>query len=261
MHRVLRRVTVICLLLLLSHMINPPIALSQSDQPKLQAISLNGIEPAPPGVEAEIMWGGWGGPPQEKCVMSAYLIAGSGFIPPLPSRDFAVRIFCISDPSKPVKIAFYQISDWDFPSAELIAVRDVYANHNGEVWLQVKVGRSAPFSFDYVGGRLIADEVGGDLIREVSWDFSACMNALTIDLKVGDKAHITPGTANNLRSEPNSKSKKLASMPGDSPIKIIDEPQCDAKGTAYWKVRYKNLEGWTAQGDLDENWIEKDKLQ
>jgi hypothetical protein len=92
-------------------------------------------------------------------------------------------------------------------------------------------------------------------LRKIRSDYKACLNTRVIWLDIGGKARITPGSANNLRGQPSAQSKKLASIPGGAAIMILDGPVCDAKGTAYWKVRYKNLEGWTAQGDSNENWI------
>src|SRR5690349_16719016 len=106
MHRVL----IACLILLLlvcSLTVTPPV-IAQSNKSRWQEVALNGIEPPAPGVRTQLEWSGWGGG-GDPCAngLKGYFIANTAFTPPVSSRDFAIHISCVPDPSQPVKIAFY----------------------------------------------------------------------------------------------------------------------------------------------------------
>jgi hypothetical protein len=87
----------------------------------------------------------------------------------------------------------------------------------------------------------------------------SCPNFLPSRLVIGEYARITPGDPNRLRSAPNS-SDVLATIPGGSPIKVLDGPTCtisgDGDGIAWWKVDWQGTQGWTAEGKGNTYWIE-----
>jgi hypothetical protein len=70
-------------------------------------------------------------------------------------------------------------------------------------------------------------------------------------LQVGDRAIVTPGDANWVRSSPEKGGNTIGKLyPGDD-VKVVEGPAC-ADNLVFWKVENAKLpggEGWTAEGD------------
>src|SRR5258708_29653676 len=81
----------------------------------------------------------------------------------------------------------------------------------------------------------------------VSAQTTTCPNAPTPRLAIGREAHVTAGSANNLREQPSKSAKLLTQIPGDSLIFVIGGPVC-ADGFNYWQVQYSDQTGWTPEG-------------
>jgi hypothetical protein len=76
-----------------------------------------------------------------------------------------------------------------------------------------------------------------------------CIGFLPSRLVVGEYGVVTPGTPNNLRSQPNPSSSKVGQVPGEGIFLVIDGPVCDtANSIAWWLVEYNGIQGWTAEG-------------
>lgn len=233
------------------------VASAQTDHPAFQVVTLNSIEPPPPGIAAELTWGGWGAGPAECDVPLGYFIVGTGFSPALPKTDFAIRIYCVSAENQPIRIAFYQLfarTD-DEPLAKQVATRELYADANGELWVQVKVGRSAPFSFANLVAAFYTPRWGAIPLRPTLKNVSHCVGSQSASLQVGDSAIVSPGEPNVLRAQPNPTSQKLGLIPAETFVTVIGGPQCAPNGMTFWRVRYGKLEGWTAQGNREETWL------
>jgi hypothetical protein len=73
-------------------------------------------------------------------------------------------------------------------------------------------------------------------------------------------ARITEGEPNTLREGPDSGSRRITSIPGLSPILVLDGPQCatlrNGLPTAWWYVGYQEFKGWTPEGQGGTYWIE-----
>lgn len=230
---------------------------AQTDHPPFQVVTLNGIEPPPPGIAAEITWGGWGAGPADCDVPLGYFIVGAGFSPALPRTDFAIRVYCVSADNQPIRIAFYQLfprSD-DEPLAKQVATREFYADADGELWVQVKLGRSAPFNFSNLVAAFYTPRWGAIPLRLTLNNISYCAGSQATTLQAGDVAKITPGEPNTLRAAPDTASQRLGTIPAGATVTIIGGPQCAPNGMTFWRVRYGRLEGWTAQGNREETWL------
>jgi sugar lactone lactonase YvrE len=77
-------------------------------------------------------------------------------------------------------------------------------------------------------------------------------------LKVGDRAVVTPGDQNRVRSVPQKGDNGIGSLPVGSVMTILEGPVC-ADGLIFWKVSNASIpggSGWTAEGDGKEYWLE-----
>lgn len=72
----------------------------------------------------------------------------------------------------------------------------------------------------------------------------------------GQKAQVTPGIPNNLRSQAGESGQLLGEIPPGIPFDVIDGPQCNG-GLQWWQVNYNGTIGWTAEaGSPDDYWLE-----
>lgn len=82
-----------------------------------------------------------------------------------------------------------------------------------------------------------------------------CPESLVSRLTVGQRAKVTPGEPNSLRSAPAS-GPGLRTMFAESRFLVLDGPKCGADGLAWWKVNYQGVVGWTAESDSKSYWLE-----
>lgn len=83
-----------------------------------------------------------------------------------------------------------------------------------------------------------------------------CSGSLSSRLAVGHTARVTSGVPNNLRSSPEN-GAIIGKIPGLGEFEILGGPVCGAaNGLTWWNVRYNGQEGWTAEGDTQEYWLE-----
>ncbi len=66
---------------------------------------------------------------------------------------------------------------------------------------------------------------------------------------------MTPGDANNVRSEPTGDSALLGQIPGGGVFTVLQGPVCGDQ-RAWWQVDYNGLVGWTVEGAGDTYWVE-----
>lgn len=74
-----------------------------------------------------------------------------------------------------------------------------------------------------------------------------CSGLITPRLVVGERAQVTSGDANNVRTEPGASNPRIGSIPGGGEIRVLDGPVC-ADGYVWWLVDFEGLVGWTAEG-------------
>jgi uncharacterized protein YraI len=74
-------------------------------------------------------------------------------------------------------------------------------------------------------------------------------------LSVGGKGRVTPGLPNKIRSGPNKAETMIGAMqPGDT-FSVIGGPVCH-DSLRWWQVSYNGLNGWSADGQGSEYWLE-----
>lgn len=90
--------------------------------------------------------------------------------------------------------------------------------------------------------------------RVVIWQ--PCPDAASSRLKVGDIAYVTkdPPMRNRIRQAPDRDAQLVGYINPAAAMTLIDGPQC-ANGWVWWKVKNADLEGWTAEGDLETYWL------
>jgi hypothetical protein len=71
------------------------------------------------------------------------------------------------------------------------------------------------------------------------------------------RARVTPGTPNNLRSEPSTSAPLIGTIPGGAEFLVIMGPSCDENsGIVWWQVEYGSQIGWTAESQNGAYFIE-----
>jgi hypothetical protein len=80
-----------------------------------------------------------------------------------------------------------------------------------------------------------------------------CPGFLPSRLAVGGWGRVTPGTPNRLRTVPDGPT--LALIPGGAAFSVIGGPVCGWR-TAWWKVNYNGIVGWTREGASSVYWLE-----
>jgi WD40 repeat protein len=82
-----------------------------------------------------------------------------------------------------------------------------------------------------------------------------CPGFLPSRLMVGEQGRVTPGDANNVRSEPSTQSEHIGQIRGGEMFTVLEGPTCDGN-YAWWKIEYNGLTGWTVEGSGDVYWLE-----
>lgn len=75
-----------------------------------------------------------------------------------------------------------------------------------------------------------------------------CPGFLPSRLVVGEPGHVTPGAPNNLRDTPGLSGNIIGRIPGGAIFEVLEGPECDPAGIAWWRVEYEGQVGWTAEG-------------
>jgi hypothetical protein len=86
--------------------------------------------------------------------------------------------------------------------------------------------------------------------------FAQLCGTLQTRLTNNAMGRVLPGTANNLRAEPNRESAKVGEIPGEALFFVTEGPLCDSNNGAWWRVSYENLRGWTLEGQGTDYWLE-----
>jgi hypothetical protein len=77
-----------------------------------------------------------------------------------------------------------------------------------------------------------------------------------LSFKVGDDIQVTAGTANLVRSYAGLEFPETDSVSHLMPLEITDGPVCN-DGYWWWEIEYgDNDDGWTVEGDFQNNWLE-----
>lgn len=82
-----------------------------------------------------------------------------------------------------------------------------------------------------------------------------CPGAPTPQLGINGQGRVTPGDANNVRDIPAKSGTKTGEIPGGEIFNVLEGPTC-ADGLNWWRVSYKDLTGWTVEGQGMDYWVE-----
>jgi hypothetical protein len=84
-----------------------------------------------------------------------------------------------------------------------------------------------------------------------------CPGSLTSRLAAGEQARVlVGGVPNRLRDQPSVSGIQLALMPPGAIFDVLEGPECDPDGLAWWRVSYRNTVGWTVEGQAGEYFTE-----
>jgi WD40 repeat protein len=81
-------------------------------------------------------------------------------------------------------------------------------------------------------------------------------------LSVGTQARVAAiGIPNNIRQQPGSSSQLLGEIPPGATFNIVGGPSCSTLDKiVWWRVDYNGINGWTAEGQDQEYWLEPPNL-
>lgn len=188
-------------------------------------------------------------------------------------------------PHETLQLSFYATPEAFFPSSagfrlDFIASRAIQVDGDGAAALNVVVSRSSPFrnqNIVYVIRGLDENPLrfatGSDAQefynrRQITihnfevqtllpaLPVAPCPNSPPSRLQIGMRARVTPGDPNALRAGPGT-GADIGIIRAGQDFTILDGPQCDAKlGLTWWKVNFRGVIGWTAEGQAGVYWLE-----
>lgn len=82
-----------------------------------------------------------------------------------------------------------------------------------------------------------------------------CPGAPTPRLLPGDTAIVLGTTPNNVRSQPGTSAQVVGQIPAGADFAVLEGPACQ-DGLTWYRVQYGALEGWTAEGQGRDYWVE-----
>lgn len=85
----------------------------------------------------------------------------------------------------------------------------------------------------------------------------SCPTLTPTRLSLNINGQVTPGMANNLRSEPGTSAPLIGTIPGGGQFYVLNGPVCDeAAGVVWWQVQYGSQIGWTAESQNGTYFVE-----
>ncbi|MCS6835898.1 MAG: SH3 domain-containing protein [Anaerolineae bacterium] len=83
-----------------------------------------------------------------------------------------------------------------------------------------------------------------------------CPGFMPSRLQPNRAARVLPGLSNRLRNQPSTSGQQIGLIPGGALIYVLEGPVCDTQGRAWWRVDYNGTQGWTAEGQGNEYYID-----
>lgn len=86
---------------------------------------------------------------------------------------------------------------------------------------------------------------------------ATCPNAPRERLIVGERGHVLPDDPRpvNVRAEAGTENRVVTTIPINGLFMVLDGPVCE-DDYSWYKVRYRETEGWLAEGDLTSYYVE-----
>jgi hypothetical protein len=140
-------------------------------------------------------------------------------------------------------------------------VQMAFADSTLHIWFAGEVrdiGNSAGFADDTFGYVLWGDTnwtsaIGGGVEAA---PLPTCDGTQQSRLNVGDNARvISASVPNRLRANPSTSAEQVGQIPGAGAFTVLEGPVC-ADGYAWYRVQYLDTQGWTAEGNPTEYFIE-----
>lgn len=76
-----------------------------------------------------------------------------------------------------------------------------------------------------------------------------CEGFLTSRLMAGEQAQVLAGDLpNRIRSQPDPEAAQLGLIAPEAVFDVIEGPECDDEGRAWWRVSHRGVIGWTVEG-------------
>lgn len=142
------------------------------------------------------------------------------------------------------------------PGGNAIAYIDVPTNtpyywQNGTLYEIPKAGSSiSSLVWGYTELRVPGS---GTVVSNIT-EPTVCDGFMVSRLSAGYPAIVVPGEANNVRANPGLDEPLVGSIPGGAQFNVLGGPTC-ADGSAWWRVAYEGITGWTAEGGGTEYWL------
>lgn len=83
-----------------------------------------------------------------------------------------------------------------------------------------------------------------------------CPGFMPSRLVAGEEGRVLPGAANNVRELPNPSGELVGKLEAGAEFTVIEGPECDSAGRAWWKVTNGSFEGWTVEGQGSDYYLE-----
>ncbi|GAB4511732.1 MAG: hypothetical protein OHK0046_10230 [Anaerolineae bacterium] len=93
------------------------------------------------------------------------------------------------------------------------------------------------------------------VITRAQSDAFDCPGTLAPRLNIGGQGIVTPGSANNVRSDPATSGQLVFRLEAGSVFQVLDGPIC-SDGFVWWQVRFNGSDGWTVEGDGSSYFLE-----
>jgi uncharacterized protein YgiM (DUF1202 family) len=105
----------------------------------------------------------------------------------------------------------------------------------------------------------IVESLAGEYFLEPIVDSThvfECPGFMPSRLVAGEEGRVLPGAANNVRDLPNPSGELVGKLEAGAEFTVIEGPECDNAGRAWWKVTTDNFEGWTVEGQSSDYYVE-----
>lgn len=83
-----------------------------------------------------------------------------------------------------------------------------------------------------------------------------CPGFMPSRLVAGEEGRVLPGAANNVRDAANPAGELIGKLEAGAEFTVIEGPECDSAGRAWWKVTNGEFEGWTVEGQGSAYYLE-----